>query len=75
MREILLLQRQRGKGKSGRDYKGRKPTARDKAADVVTLDADGLQRTEVAERLGIGAASVYRALADAGMAAGSQHVA
>jgi DNA invertase Pin-like site-specific DNA recombinase len=46
-------------------YKGRKPTARAKAAEVIRLDAEGLQRTEIAERLGIGIASVYRALAGA----------
>ena len=32
---------------------------------MIRLDAEGLQRTEIAERLGIGIASVYRALADA----------
>ena len=46
-------------------YKGRKPTARAKAAEVVRLDAEGLQRTEIARRTGIGVASVYRVLADA----------
>ena len=34
-------------------------------AEVIMLDAEGLQRTEIAERLGIGVASVYRVLADA----------
>jgi DNA invertase Pin-like site-specific DNA recombinase len=53
------------KAKQDGKYKGRKPTARAKAAEVIRLDAEGLQRTEIAERLGIGIASVYRALADA----------
>ena len=42
-----------------------KPTARAKAAEVIKLDAEGLQRTEIARRTGIGVASVYRVLADA----------
>ena len=32
---------------------------------VIWLDAEGLQRTEIARRLDIGVASVYRVLADA----------
>ena len=59
----LLLERQRegvAKGKADGKYKGRKPTARAKAAEVVRLDAEGLQRTEIARRTGIGVASVYR---------------
>jgi DNA invertase Pin-like site-specific DNA recombinase len=64
----LLLERQRegvAKAKADGKYKGRKPTARAKAAEVIRLDADGLQRTEIARRVGIGVASVYRVLADA----------
>jgi DNA invertase Pin-like site-specific DNA recombinase len=64
----LLLERQRegvAKAKADGKYKGRKPTARAKAPEVIRLDAEGLQRTEIAERLGIGVASVYRVLADA----------
>jgi DNA invertase Pin-like site-specific DNA recombinase len=44
-------------------YKGRQPTVRAKTAEVVKLDAEGLQRTEIARRIGIGIASVYRVLA------------
>lgn len=68
----LLLERQRegvAKAKADGKYKGRKPTARAKAAEVIRLDAEGWQRTEIAERLGIGVASVYRVLAEAKMAA------
>ena len=64
----LLLERQReGVAKAKRDgkYKGRQPTARAKAAEVIKFDAEGLQRTEIARRTGIGVASVYRVLADA----------
>jgi DNA invertase Pin-like site-specific DNA recombinase len=64
----LLLERQRegvAKAKADGKYRGRKPTARAKAAEVLRLADEGLQRTEIAERLGIGVASVYRVLADA----------
>src|SRR3954454_2040672 len=64
----LLLERQRegvAKAKADGKYKGRKPTARAKAAEVVRLDAEGLQRSEIARRLDIGVASVYRVLAEA----------
>ena len=64
----LLLERQRegvAKAKADGKYKGRKPTARAKAAEILKLSAEGLQRTEIARRLEIGVASVYRVLADA----------
>jgi DNA-binding transcriptional regulator LsrR (DeoR family) len=32
---------------------------------VIRFDAEGLQRTQIARRTGIGVASVYRVLADA----------
>ena len=73
----LLLERQRegvAKAKQEGKYKGRKATARAKAADVIRLDSDGLQRTEIAERLGIGTASVYRVLADARSSVGNRRV-
>ena len=38
---------------------------RAKAAEVPRLDAECLQRAETARRVGIGVASVYRALVDA----------
>ena len=43
-------------------YKGRKPTARAKADEVLELIAQGLTRKKVADQLGIGVASVYRIL-------------
>jgi DNA invertase Pin-like site-specific DNA recombinase len=63
-----LLERQRegvAKAKQDGKYKGRKPSARAKADDVIRLSDQGLQRTEIARRLEIGVASVYRVLADA----------
>ena len=64
----LLLERQRegvAKAKQDGKYKGRMPTARAKAAEVIKLNAAGLQRAEIARRTGIGVASVYRILAEA----------
>ena len=52
----LLLERQRegvAKAKRDKKYKGRQPTARAKAADVIKFDAEGLQRAEIARRTGI----------------------
>ena len=71
----LLLERQRegvAKAKQDGKYKGRQPTARAKAAEVIKFDAEGLQRTEIARRTGIGVASVYRVLADAKRSAGGR---
>jgi|tagenome__1003787_1003787.scaffolds.fasta_scaffold20805859_1 DNA invertase Pin-like site-specific DNA recombinase len=61
----LMLERQREgitKAKAERRYQGRKPTARAKADQVKKLKAEGLGATEIATRLGIGRASVCRAL-------------
>jgi DNA invertase Pin-like site-specific DNA recombinase len=72
----LLLERQRegvAKAKAEHKYKGRKPTARAKAAEVLRLADEGLQRTEIAERLEIGIASVYRVLGDAKKGAGDRN--
>ena len=55
--------------------RGQKPTARARAAEVVRLDAEGLQRTEIGRRTEIGIASVYRILADAKAVAGNRKVA
>src|SRR4051794_27863087 len=64
----LMLERQRegiAKAKGEGRYKGRKPTARAKAGEVRRLHAQGVRPTEIAKRLGIGRASVYRGLQDA----------
>ena len=66
-REIMLERQREGiaKAKAEGKYKGRAPTARAKADDVLTLLKNGVGATEVARRLGIGRASVYRILEDA----------
>lgn len=64
----IMLERQRegiAKAKVEGKYKGRKPTARAKADQVNQLRSQGVAVTEIAQRLGIGRASVYRILGDA----------
>lgn len=61
----MMLERQRegiAKAKAEGRYKGRKPTARAKAAEVAALAADGLSLQKIATQLGIGKASVHRIL-------------
>ncbi|MCP2680528.1 recombinase family protein [Maricaulaceae bacterium NA33B04] len=61
----LMLERQRigiAKAKEAGKYKGRAPTAMAKADEIKALAAQGIGKTEIAKRLGIGRASVYRAL-------------
>jgi DNA invertase Pin-like site-specific DNA recombinase len=65
----LMLERQRegiAKAKAEGKYQGRAPTAQRQAADVRRLKAEGVRPTDIAKRLGIGRASVYRILGDAG---------
>ncbi len=66
-REIMLERQREGiaKAKAAGKYKGRTPTARAKAEEVVRLHGEGIGGTEIAERLGIGRASVYRILGKA----------
>lgn len=64
----IMLERQRegiAKAKAEGRYKGRRPTARAKAEDVLRLHGEGVGGTEIARRLGLGRASVYRILDDA----------
>ena len=61
----LMLERQRvgiKKAKEAGRYKGRKPTAMAKVDEIRAMEANGIPKTEIARRLGIGRASVYRAL-------------
>lgn len=63
-REIMLERQKEGvaKAKAEGKYKGRKPTAQAKKADVLALVATGATKEAVAKQLGIGVASVYRML-------------
>lgn len=63
-REIMLERQREGIEKARREgkYKGRKPTARAKADQVLALKRDGVGPAEIARRVGIGRASVYRIL-------------
>ena len=74
----LMLERQRegiAKAKAEKRYKGRKPTAMAKADEVRRLAGQGLTRETIAKQLGIGVASVYRALrSGAGAAKGRAQV-
>ena len=61
----LMLERQRegiAKAKAEGKYKGRAPTARAKAEDVLRLKAEGMTGDAIAAELGIGRASVFRIL-------------
>lgn len=66
-REVMLERQREGiaKAKGEGRYKGRKPTARAKAADVLRMISEGGKREDVAATLGIGIASVYRILGEA----------
>ena len=63
----MMLERQRegiAKAKAQGNYKGRAPTARAKSDEVKELVAQNVGATEIARKLGIGRASVYRIMAD-----------
>lgn len=64
----LMLERQRegiAKAKEEGKYKGRAPTARRQADEVIRLKAEGLTGDAIAAKLGIGRASVFRILREA----------
>jgi DNA invertase Pin-like site-specific DNA recombinase len=61
----MMLERQRegiAKAKAEGKYRGRKPTARAKAAEIKVLREQNIGPSEIARRLGIHRASVYRVL-------------
>ncbi|EJB04816.1 site-specific recombinase, DNA invertase Pin [Rhizobium leguminosarum bv. trifolii WSM597] len=61
----LMLERQRegiAKAKAEGKYKGRAPTARSKASEVLTLKAEGRTPAEIQTALGISKASYFRIL-------------
>ncbi|RVD18158.1 MAG: recombinase family protein [Mesorhizobium sp.] len=65
-REMMLERQREGISKAKREgkYKGRKPTARAKAEDVKKLRREGVGPSEIARRLSLGRASVYRLLSE-----------
>jgi DNA invertase Pin-like site-specific DNA recombinase len=65
-REAMLERQREGIAKAQRDgkYKGRAPTVQRRATEIIRLKDAGVTPTEIASRLGIGRASVYRVLAD-----------
>lgn len=63
----LMLERQRegiARAKVQGKYKGRKPTARAKSAEVIKMKAEGRTADVIAEALDISRASVFRILRD-----------
>ena len=63
-RETLLERQREGitKAQQQGKYKGRAPTVRRRAAEIIRTKEAGVTPTEIAIRLGIGWASVYRVL-------------
>ena len=63
----LMLERQRdgiAKAKADGKYKGRQPTARQKAKDVLRMRDEGKSANDIKAALGISRASVFRILAE-----------
>jgi DNA invertase Pin-like site-specific DNA recombinase len=63
-REIMLERQREGiaKAKAEGKYKGRAPTAKAKANEVLAMHTEGVGATAIAKALNIGRASVYRIL-------------
>jgi DNA invertase Pin-like site-specific DNA recombinase len=63
-REAMLERQREGIAKAQREgrYKGRVPTVRRQAAEIIRLKEAGVTPSEIASKLGIGRASVYRVL-------------
>ena len=69
-REIMLERQREGiaRAKKLGRYKGRAPTARNKAREIIALTNQGVKPLEIGRRLAVSRASVYRILADNGAA-------
>src|SRR5271167_406500 len=65
-RETMLERQREGIAKAQREgrYKGRAPTVRRRADEIIRLRDAGVSPSEIAVRLAIGRASVYRVLAE-----------
>lgn len=64
----LLLERQRAgiaRAKAEGRYRGRKPTARAKTAEIVKLRSEGHSPAQIAQMTGVSKSSAYRILAEA----------
>jgi DNA invertase Pin-like site-specific DNA recombinase len=68
-REVMLERQREGiaKAKAAGKYRGRKPTARAKADDVIARFKAGERVADIARAAGIGRASCYRVLTEAGL--------
>ena len=63
-REIMLERQREGiaKAKAEGKYKGRKPLAKEVVDEILRLSQTRMTREKVAERMGIGVATVYRVM-------------
>lgn len=66
-REIMLERQREGiaKAKAEGKYKGRAPTAKAKAREVLAAFNEGMNKSQIAKAVGIGRASVHRIIAEA----------
>ncbi|MBT2132706.1 recombinase family protein [Croceibacterium sp. LX-88] len=66
-RELMLVRQREGIERAKRlgRYRGRAPTARAKLLDIKRLAGEGLRAPDIAKKLGVSRASVYRLLAEA----------